>query len=226
VFPAEPSWVTFKALLLPPEGRKDDWSERERPRVVEVDLTVQNWEKELLEILSVDYSDLTPEQKVRTTAHARTRRTHRTRTTAHVHTCQCTTGCVQAKQKPKSITFSEATLVYSGRGPVNHRASTLAQCIVRGHALLNFGGFKGKSFHSLLRPGTTLHRVFVDTTPHTTHSCLNPCHLRICEELGLSAVERRMDAVWPPQRGRAQRGGAQGHDPPAIRGHPQVRHAP
>ncbi len=149
MFPAEPSWVTFKALLLPPEGRKDDWSERERPRVVEVDLTVQNWEKELLEILSVDYSDLTPEQKVRTAAHARATRA------ARVHMCQCTTACVQAKQKPKSITFSEATLVYSGRGPVNHRASTLAQCIVRGHALLNFGGFKGKSFHSLLRPGTT-----------------------------------------------------------------------
>jgi hypothetical protein len=60
----------------------------------------------------------------------------------------------QAKQKLQSITFSEATLVYSGRGPINHRASTLAQCVVRGHALLNFGGFKGKPFHSLLRPGT------------------------------------------------------------------------
>jgi hypothetical protein len=56
--------VTFKALLLPPEGRKDVWSARERPRVVEVDLTVQNWEKEILEILSADYGDLSPEQKV------------------------------------------------------------------------------------------------------------------------------------------------------------------
>lgn len=65
VFPAEPSWVTFKALLLPPDIRKDAWSEMERPNFLEVDLTVQNWEKEIYHILSIDYSDLPPAEKVR-----------------------------------------------------------------------------------------------------------------------------------------------------------------
>ena len=45
------------------------------------------------------------------------------------------------------------TLLATGEGEINQRASMLANTIVRGPAILHFGGTKGKSLHTLLRPG-------------------------------------------------------------------------
>jgi len=141
VFPAEPSWLTFKALVLPPEQHTSQWGSLEKLRVVEVDLTTRNWQNEIREILNVDYQDLSPKLRVNPSSHSE----------SFLSVLRFWTQ--QAKQELQSLTFFEATIVYSGRGSINYRASVMAQQLIRGHALLNFGGFKGKTLHSLLRPG-------------------------------------------------------------------------
>ena len=55
------------------------------------------------------------------------------------------------------------TLVYKGEGELNERASMLANQPIYGPAVLHFGGVKGKTLHSLLRPGIVF---FFSTNPN------------------------------------------------------------
>lgn len=56
------------------------------------------------------------------------------------------------KRRVKCTVFAEVNVYHTGQGLINTRASRLAQQLIRGKAIVVFGGSKGKSLYSLLRP--------------------------------------------------------------------------
>ena len=77
------------------------------------------------------------------------------------------------------------TLVYKGVGELNERASMLVNQPIHGPAVIHFGGVKGKTLHSLLRPGES----------PLTYSNNAPAN-RVGEEFQMPIVERCLDSLW------------------------------